>query len=106
MLEELSKKDGVFNYATREFIETSSLKEGQEFCSKCGGKGTEDAEFVSGYCKKCWGKGVLDWVEQITGREPPKYHHTSTSYYGNSLTCHICGTSGVGLTYNNKVTNI
>ena len=78
------------------------LEEHEIICPDC--KGTGDSQAYQ-LCETCYGKGKLDWVEQVTGREPPKFHGSSTTGYGGALSCHICGTSGVGLPCTNGVTN-
>jgi len=34
-------------------------------CSKCGGKGKDEGEWL---CSKCLGEGKLDWVENVVGK--------------------------------------
>ncbi len=53
-----------------------------EYCYKCGGVGrvtyramSNEGNFLfefKGTCPKCYGKCMLDWIEQITGVDPPE----------------------------------
>jgi len=40
-------------------------------CDKCDGTGWEISPDFKFPCKKCWGVGILDWIENIMGKECP-----------------------------------
>lgn len=51
-----------------------SLNEGEEFCSKCDGRGLtrEYTNYINDYltlvCDKCLGDGKIDWIEKAVGK--------------------------------------
>jgi len=45
------------------------LEGDHSICSKCDGTGKHPESILS--CDKCWGDGILDWVENIMGKECP-----------------------------------
>lgn len=94
-----NNENKIYNYVRRIYLDDSDLKEGEVFCSECKGKGTIDNSAVSGYCPKCWGAGILDWVERIVGREPPKFNSGTSghAYISSGITKNI---------QNQPVTNI
>jgi len=68
--------DTIFNRYKNKLV---SLKEGEEFCKKCKGKGVVLAPgtfrhhpFTSKInklkCNICLGDGKIDWIEKVTGK--------------------------------------
>jgi RecJ-like exonuclease len=56
-----NKQNKIYNEASNSYIE---LKNGEEWCPSCHGKGYDiDQHFV---CSKCKGQGKLDWITRIT----------------------------------------
>jgi len=69
----VNTQNKVYNDKRRSFLDKSDLKEGEQFCSKCRGRGTDDIDNNSFYgptCSKCQGKGIVDWIENIVGKTP------------------------------------
>ena len=47
-----------------------NLKEGEEFCRKCNGKGRVPVrDNIMLTCSLCNGDGKYDWIEKITGKQ-------------------------------------
>lgn len=63
-----------YNAHLKKIIE---LSEGEEFCSKCDGKGVVPKEgkifackaILPLICSKCLGDGKIDWVEKVLGKK-------------------------------------
>jgi len=67
--------DTTFNKYKNKLI---YLKEGEEFCEKCKGKGMVtikgkfrnpfDTKYHTLRCDVCLGDGKIDWIEKVTGK--------------------------------------
>jgi len=51
----------IYNEARRSYID---LKEGEEWCPRCHGKGYDIDKYY--YCPTCRGVGKLDWISRAT----------------------------------------
>ena len=55
------------------------LKEGEEACPVCKGKGytcdKDDKYDNTRTCWKCWGHGKLDWIELVVGKRDGSFVH-------------------------------
>ena len=49
------------------------LKEGEEICPKCRGKGLYpvNTDYHRERCHICWGAKKIDWIEKIMGKPDP-----------------------------------
>ena len=64
-----------YNNHLKRFIE---LKDGEEFCKKCHGKGSvfryrPYRKKIALTCNICLGTGKLDWVEKVVGKNKENY---------------------------------
>lgn len=60
------KGEKRYNSEKKQLIE---LYEGEEFCSKCKGKGRVPIrDNIMLRCNLCNGDGKIDWVEKVTGK--------------------------------------
>lgn len=106
MINKLKLNTKVYNELRRTYLDEDDLREGQEFCDKCKGKGITEykvPDFLQSVCPKCQGIGIIDWVEKVVGKAPipSGMHGTSGSSFMVPIPAGFYGTSGAA-----KVTNI